>query len=455
MDDRSASSQSEPSSHQGAQGTRWNWWIRQALQFGISAAVLFVAVESAQYLAETAPATARTEAREAVYQVETISIDLADRQPTISAFGVIEARRIVELRALVQGPVVEVHPSLVSGKTITKGTALVKIDQFAYEGAVFEAKANLAEAKAGLVERRAQLGSARVELERAEEQSALALRDLKRSETLVERNVANERTVDDRRLVLSQRRQAVDVAEADIDLWESRIAQQEAIVSRLTWRVKEAERNLADTVLRAPFDAIVRREAIEPGRRLSVNDLVAELYEDGALDVKFTLSDASFGSLLESERVSGISVIGRHGTLSWQVGNEEISAEFVIERIGPDVRSELGGVELFGRILEPSIDRLRAGAFVSVSVPGRQFINAAILPEASLYAGNHVFAVREGRLERRDVSVLAWRGEDVYVAGLRDEEEILVTRLTEAGDGVRVDASRLGQAAVAGALPEQ
>lgn len=455
MDDGSQRShpQEQPAPDQPV--NRWNRVLRQLFQFTLAAAVLVFALQTADWLMETAPATAPTEALEAIYQVETVSIELADRQPEISAFGVVEARRTVELRALVQGPVVEVHPGLVTGEKIAKGTALVKIDQFAYEGALFEAQANLAEAEAGLVERRAQLGSGRVELERAEEQLALAVRDLKRSEALVERNVANERTVDDRRLVLSQRRQVVEVSEAEIDLWESRISQQDAIVRRLSWRVDEAERNLADTVLRAPFDAVVRREAVEPGRRLSVNDLVAELYEDGALDVRFTLSDESFGSLLESERLSGAPVIGREGVLSWRVGNEVIPADLVIERIGPDVRSELGGVELFARISGSSADRLRPGAFVTVSVPGRRFENSARVPEASLYGGDHVFAVVDGRLRRREVSVLAWRGESVYVGGLASGERVLATRLTEAGDGVRVNSDPLGQTARSGPAPSQ
>ncbi|MEM8594889.1 MAG: HlyD family efflux transporter periplasmic adaptor subunit [Pseudomonadota bacterium] len=441
----SAENGAGPQTKTGRRDGRLRWLLRQTVQVVLSVGVMFVAIQGTRWLVDTAPATARVQVEEAVYQVNTIAVDVADRQPTISAFGAIEARRTVELRALVQGPVVEVHPSLVPGERIAKGTALVRIDQFAYEGAVFEAKANLAEAEAGLVERRAQLDSGRVELERAEEQLALAQRDLQRSEALVQRNVANERSVDDRRLTLSQRRQAVDVAEAALALWTARIAQQEATLDRLKWRIREAERNLADTVLRAPFDAVVRREAVEPGRRLSINDLVAELYEDGALDVRFTLSDEAYGSLLESERLTGAAVIGRKGTLAWRVGNETIPADIIIERIGPDVRSELGGVEIFAQISGPSLKRLRPGAFVKVTLPGRQYADAAVVPEASVYGGDHVFAVIDGRLERRDVRVLAWYGETAYVDGPLDGAEVLVTRLTEAGDGVRVRTSLIGQ----------
>ncbi|MEM9735955.1 MAG: hypothetical protein AAF908_05055, partial [Pseudomonadota bacterium] len=136
----------------------------------------------------------------------------------------------------------------------------------------------------------------------------------------------------------------------------------------------------------------------------------------------------------------GDPVIGRRGSLSWRVGNEIIRADIAIERIGPDVRSEMGGVELFARISGEAVDRLRPGAFVTVTLPGRLYENVALVPEAALYDGDHVFAVVDGRLQRRDVSVLAWYGETVYLAGALDGEEVLVTRLTEAGGGVRVEA---------------
>ena len=426
------------------------WLMKQAAQVALSALVLVGAALGARWLVDTAPETPRAPIEEPVYRVETVRLEAGAHRPTISAFGAVEARRTVELRALVEGAVVETHPGLMVGERIPAGTALVKIDPFVYSGALLEAKANLAEVEASLVENRAQLKSGRAELARAREQLTLAERDLERSEALVERNAANERSVDDRRLVLSQRRQAVEVTESAISLWEARITQREAVVERARWRVEQAERNLDDTVLRAPFDAVVRREAVEPGRRIGANDLVAELYEEGALDVRFTVSDNAFGDLLEGERMSGDALIGRRGALAWRVGDETVESEIVVERIGPEVRSELGGVELIARIEGDAAERLRPGAFVTVALPGRRFEQAFVAPETAIYDRDHVFAVRDGRLERRPATILAWRGETVFLSGDLDGVEVLTTRLTEAGDGVRVVASPLEPASDGG-----
>jgi hypothetical protein len=72
-------------------------------------------------------------------------------------------------------------------------------------------------------------------------------------------------------------------------------------------------------------------------------------------------------------------------------------------------------------------------------VPDRIWRSTFRLPETAIRSSDHVFVVVDGALVRRDVQLIAWDGEDAIVkASLEDGEEVLVTRLTEASEGVKV-----------------
>ena len=69
----------------------------------------------------------------------------------------------------------------------------------------------------------------------------------------------------------------------------------------------------------------------------------------------------------------------------------------------------------------------------------RGYPAVARLPEAALFERNKVYVVEDGRLVPRPVTVAAFDGDDVLVAGeLADGDQVLTTRFARAGAGVRV-----------------
>ena len=370
--------------------------------------------------------------------VFTTTAAVATHSPAIGVFGEVVAGRLVDLRALVAGEITAVHPSLEAGRRLMQGEALVEIDRFSYEGALVEARANLAEAEARLTESEARLTLEREQIIRAQEQVDLAERDLARAEQLVETGALTARDVETRQLTLSQRLQSVEQREANLTIEEARLAQQEAAIPRLEWRVQQAERDVERTILRAPFTGIVRTENVEIGRLISVNDAVATLYDDTALNVRFTLSDSQFGRLAGEDDP----LIGRPITVAWSTGGDERILQGTIERLDADISAATGGVTLFGRLDAADAPNLRPGAFVSVTLDDRAFENTVRVPETAVYNNDHIFTVVDDRLVRRDVSFVAWDGAHVLLraadGGTLDGVEIVTSRMTDAGDGVAV-----------------
>jgi len=269
--------------------------------------------------------------------------------------------------------------------------------------------------------------------------------DLDRALQLSQSGTLTGKEVDARRLVLSQRQQAVSQSRNAILIAEAQRTQQEANAERLEWKIREAERRLADTALIAPFDGVISEETVETGRSVSANEVVASIYDDTALEVQFTLTNAQYGRMATDTDP----LVGRQVELSWRVGGRDYVWPAIIDRIGARVTAERGGVEVFARI-GPADNpvQLRPGAFVALNVPDRIWTDTFRLPETALRSSDHVFIVVDGELQRRDVRLIAWDGEDAIVAGdLENGDLVLATRLTEASEGVRVREPSDGAAA--------
>lgn len=423
-------------------------FFRPLAQFALMALILAGAWVGMERLAASRVERTPRPFTPLVYTVDTTSAVRADNRPDIRLYGQVDTGRSVELRAAVSGEVTETHPDLAAGRRIAGGTVLLRIDPFAYEGALLEARANLTSARAAITEIDARLASEREQLDSAEAQVTLARSDLDRALSLAGSGALTDKQVDDRRLVLSQREQASSQRRNNIIIAEAQRIQQEANVERLQWKVREAERRLSDTALIAPFDGVISQETVETGRSVNANEVVASIYDDAALDVRFTLTNAQYGRMATGSDP----LVGRELELDWGVGGANYTWPAVIDRIGARVAAERGGVEVFARIGEAGNPvQLRPGAFVSLTVPDRIWPGTFRLPETAVRSSDHVFIVVDGKLVRRDVRLVAWDGEEAIVDGdLEDGDEVLVTRLTEASEGVRVRKASDGRGPIGG-----
>ncbi|MCY6382545.1 efflux RND transporter periplasmic adaptor subunit [Hoeflea prorocentri] len=412
---------------------------RVLLQVIVMLAVLGGSYAVMNRLIATGPERTPRPFQPTVYSIETVVAEQAVNTPQLMLYGEVQAARSVELRPLVNGEIIAVNPELKAGSYVAGGDVLIEIDAFSYRGALSEARANLAQARATLAETKARMVSEQEQLEASEMQLTLAESDLERAESLVASGTLTEKQVEDRRLIVSQREQAVSQRRNNRIIEEARQEQQEANIESLEWKVQQAERNLEYTELKAPFSGVVQTHNAEPGRYVSSNDVVASLYDDNALEVRFTLTDAQYGRI----STDADPLIGRAIKVVWTVGVSSYEYVGRIDRIAAEIASQRGGVEVVAR-LEPSDSpvQLRPGAFVEIDVPDRTYEDSLRIPETALFSGSEVFVVEDGKLVRRVVEIAAFDREDIIVTGgIEPGEIVMTTHLTQADDGVRVRQS--------------
>jgi membrane fusion protein, multidrug efflux system len=420
----------------GHRGSRSGTAILLACRVLLPIALLAGAFFAYQYFISTKPVVAQHPAQERARAVHTVPAIYTSYQPVLTLYGETVTGRRVDIRTQVAGEVVRVGPGLREGGEVATGDLLFEIDNFEYQGALVEARANLSEAAAKLQEFEARAELERDALGRAIEQLELARRDLARAEDLNESGTLSEKTVDDRALVVSQREQGVEQRENNLQIERARAEQQRAVLARLEWRVRKAERDLAYTQVTAPFDAYVRSAGVELGRTLGINDVAVTLLDRNWVEVRVTLSDRQYGRIMERDGT----VTGRSVTIRWDVGVAPLEYAGTIERVAAEIDSRSGGVEVYARVeFEPGDRPLRAGAFVEVDVQDLTYDNIVRLPVTALYGQEDIYIVVDGRLEKRVIEPIGFVGSDVLVRGsLNENERVVVTRLSEIGEGIKV-----------------
>lgn len=416
----------------------WLSTLRGLLMVALPVALLGGAAYGYKYMRDNRPPIPQRPAFERAFAVQAVRIAYSDFQPVLKLYGETVAGRKVEMKSLVPGEIVNVGEALREGARVGRGDMLIAIDRFDYEGAVAEADANLREAQARLAESIARIAQEEDALKRAAEQLELARRDLERADKLLITRALSEKGVDDRRMVVSTREQALEQRQTNLMIEKARADQQRAAIARLEWKLRQARRNLDNTLLKAPFDAYVSNVNAEVGRMLGANDTVATLIDSDWLEVRVTLSDQQYGRILRD----GSGVVGRPVTIRWKVGAAPIELNGAIDRVGAQIDAQTGGVEVYARAdLGDRAGPLRAGAFVEVELADRAYANVARLPESALYGTDTVYIIDDAdeRLTRRAVELIGYDGAHILVRGdLRENERVITTRISEVGEGILV-----------------
>jgi RND family efflux transporter MFP subunit len=360
--------------------------------------VVAIAVAIIAALMLTKPSLDIVDLPERVWPVEVVEVVSGDQQPTLELFGEVVAGRRSELRALVPGTIVEVGLGFREGGQVKSGELMVQIDPFEYRNDVAEQSALLKEAKANLNIKR---------------------RDLDRIAELHAENNVSDQALDDAKLAVEQ---------------------QQAIQEQRRIGLARAGRALQDARLIAPYAGVVSGVSVDLGKRLSVNDKVADLIDTARLEVRFTLSNAQFGRIVES----GEDIIGRQVKVYWQVGNETLSYVAEVQRVGAEIDSTTGGLVLFATIAPDALTLLRPGAFVWVRMPDKHYRQVFSAPDSALYGTDTIYVVSNDRLEARVVDVVGFSGDNILFRGrgpmnVSDGDRVVTTQIREGGEGIKVE----------------
>ncbi|AMX02303.1 efflux RND transporter periplasmic adaptor subunit [Microbulbifer thermotolerans] len=326
--------------------------------------------------------------------------------PPIEAFGAAESHYQLTLVSEVEGLVKAVSENLESGRMVKKGELLVQLENSDYRETLATAEAALA--------------SARLDLLEVEREADQAQAEWKAS------GLEGE-------------------PDSPLVLYEPQLAEARASVAENEAAVVRARRDLAQTEIRAPFDALIVSRGIAPGSYLQSGGEVAELYSTDRVEIALPLSQRDWNALPDSKTLE------QEG---WPVAlsSVESGAQWLgyvrrVERHQDDTSRQRSLIVAVDQPLAQEPE-LTPGTFIRAEVPGREQSDLWRLPPSSLSQRGEIWYVTDGLLAKFAAEAVASDKETIYIRppeSLRQQEvSVLVHPLSSYVPGMAVNAVEAG-----------
>lgn len=334
--------------------------------------------------------------------VEVMEAHPVRERVVVEAMGTVIPAREVDVLPEVGGRIIELNPNLVFGGFVSAGDVIARIDPRDYETFVKQAEA--------------QLETARLNLELEQGRQVVAQREW---------DVIYPTTQDSQ-------------ASSDLALRKPHLASAKANVESAKGALEQARLNLERTVIKAPFNAIVRDEAVEVGKLVMQQTRIATLIGSDQYWVQVSVP------VSQLQRISIPDKQGKGGSLA--TVKHEADSNTVIKREGRVIRL-FSGLDPAGRMarLLVAVDDplgfdsdhndsglpLLIDAYVRVEIDAGELDDVFVIPRTAVREGDRIWVMDEKeRLSVRDVDIVWRRKDDVLVTNhIRPGERVVTSRI--------------------------
>jgi RND family efflux transporter MFP subunit len=358
--------------------------FKRSIKWILPFAILGVAGGGYLLVQKTAPEVEVEKTLDTTPRVKTQILQAQTHQVQISSFGEVVPLERTALSTQVSGEVTSWHPNFVSGGVVKRGEVLFTIEKDDYQAAVLQAQAELAQAQATLIEERAKA-----------------------------------------KVAERQAKKIKDTQVSDLYLRIPQVLSAEARVKSAQAGLRRANRDLENTEVEAPYDALVVSRNIGVGQYITAGFQVAEINNIEHAEVMVPI--AGFDAPFLPKDITGVSA--------------EIIAKGRIEAIreGEIVR-DLGVVDSATRMvnmviriddpygLKSNLTPLPFGSYVEVQFNGRTVDNLFQVPQ-ELVIDERVWVVDpEDKLIPKPVHVLREEQANFFIdSGIENGDELVLT----------------------------
>jgi len=306
---------------------------------------------------------------------------------TLELTGMVKPWDEFSVSSEIMGTVVAIHRE--EGDWVSKGDLLLELDRKKLE---------------------LQLRSRKADLRRGEVELEFARKHLERAQTLLEKGA---------------------ISESDVDELEERVSLAESSIELSKLAVDSVEENLEDTQLFSPATGQVSRRLVSLGETVNPASVLFRLIQLEPIKVLTEITEPYLVNIRPSQQVQ----------IRFDAFRDEPFVGLV-HKIQPVATVESGAFPLEIR-LGNARRRLQSGMIARISLTGKVFVDALVIPLESVVNNegmNFVFVVDEGRAHRRPIKIQERIGDRAIVeADLAPGEKVVIRGNSNLTDGTPVE----------------
>ncbi|MFZ0963403.1 MAG: efflux RND transporter periplasmic adaptor subunit [Terriglobia bacterium] len=248
-----------------------------------------------------------------------------------------------------------------------------------------------------------------------------------------------------------QSQDALDIAATNVDSLKAKITLAKDQVDASATRIEEAQQNVDNCVIRAPFSGVIVSKDAQVGEMVSPNSAgggftrtgIATIVDMNSNEIEVDVNEAYIARVQPGQKV--MATLDAYP--DWQILSHVRTIIPTADRQKATVKVRISFDKLDPRILPDMGVKV---AFLSAEPARKKSKNheqataaKAIIPKSAVHGdgdASYVFAVRDGKLERRAVSLGRGISSDVEVmAGVNAGDELVVSDAGNLRDSERVE----------------
>ena len=379
-------------------------------------------------------------------QSEAVRVEIKEVAPetetvVVSAMGTVVPAKEIQLASRVGGEIIGVHPGFVPGGRFRAGDVVVRVDPKDYELAVLQREAELQKAEADVeqkagdvIQRASAVTKADSDLTIEMGQQEVAKREY---ELLAQDLKGAGKALVLRQPQLQAAKANCESARAALKSAEGAVKAAKATHAAGKVALEDAKLDLARTMVKAPFNALVKRQQVDLGSQISAGSTLGSLVGTDKywVQVLVPLSQLKWIRVPGTNSETGSTVRVYHES-AW---GKDAFRTGTVERLMADLESQGRMARLLVSVddalgLKLALEKrhpLVLDAYVRAEIEGRDLPNIVRISRTALRDGNRVWVMgKDNKLEIRNVTI-AWSGPDhVCVSqGLNRGDKLIVSDL--------------------------
>lgn len=367
---------------------------------------------------------------EKTWQVSVVTAMRSTESPEVELYAKTESPHEAKLSTTISSDVVALHA--LSGQSVEKGTTILELDDTDANLALMQAEADVSELYAAIESEHIRYESDKRALQSEKRMLEIAKDALARQNQLQSSNLVSKERIDNAESAAAQTELMITAREQSIKDHPSRLNRLKAGLKRSKARLDTAKRDMAKTMIKAPFDGHITAIHVAPGERVQAGQTLVEIFDHQRIELRVQIPNNMIASV-EDALANNSQVTARSGDKRYRV-----------ERLSRASSQQHGGRDAWLTPMEAEHSpALNKSLRVILELPKQEALIA--LPISAIYGTDRVFRIRDERLESLAVETVGYQYDSgsqdmvlVTSADIEDGDQIITTQLPKAINGLKV-----------------